>query len=191
MASEIKVDLIRERNTGTGVTITNVVNVSPSASGSFRVNSVPTIQLYQNIYVATGNLITGTNLIPLDDTIPQITEGIEFLSRQFTPSFIDSFIEIDYWLCLSHSVASRLTACLFASNSSDALSSNFSYGGAAENVVVGGKFVYPNGLRSVSTITFSVRGGGSAAGTTSLNGYSGARYYGGVQDSFLSIKEYR
>lgn len=198
MASLIKVDTIQEKTSGAGITISNNINNvnavtinTVSASSGINVTNIATLQLFQNIYFATGELATGTGVIPLDDTIPQSNEGTQFLATSFTPKFTDSIIEIDYSLSLAGSVAARFTSCLFISTSVNCLSTNFVYAGINENIIANGKFVYPTGLGSLSNVTFSVRGGLSTAGTVTLNGYGGARYYGGVMDSYISIKEYK
>ena len=198
MASIIKVDTIQEKTSGSGITFSNTlkpvtaehINLS-SATSKLKVTSIDTLQLFQNVYVATGEVSTGTAVITIDDTIPQSNEGTQFLATSFTPKFTNSIIEIDYSLSLAGSVAARFTSCLCVSTSANCLSANFAYAGINENVIVNGKFVYPTGLGSLSAVTFSVRGGLSTAGTVTLNGYGSARYYGGVMDSYISIKEYK
>jgi hypothetical protein len=71
------------------------------------------------------------------------------------------------------------------------LSANFVSAGISENIIANGKFIYPTGIGSLSNVTFSVRGGLSTAGTVTLNGFGGNRIYGGVMDSYISIKEYK
>lgn len=198
MASIIKVDSIQEKTSGAGITLGNTVNPfnsvrinSTSASSGITVTNIATIQLFQNIYFSTGAVATGTAVVPHDDTIPQISEGTQFLATSFTPRFSDSLIEIDFSLSLAGSVGARLSASLHVSNSVNALATNFAYAGTNENVIISGKFVYPTGLGSTANVTFSVRGGISTAGTYTLNGYGATRYYGGTMDSFITVKEYK
>jgi hypothetical protein len=42
---------------------------------------------------------------------------------------------------------------------------------------------------TTSSTTFKIRAGSGTAGTTTFNGVSGARYFGGVSNSNLSISE--
>jgi hypothetical protein len=198
MASIIKVDTIQEKTSGSGITFSNTlkpitaehINLS-SNTGKLKVTNIDTLQLFQNIYFATGAVATGTAVIPFDDTIPESNEGTQFLATSFTPKFTDSIIEIDYSLSLAGSVAARFTSCLFISSSVNCLSANFVSAGISENIIANGKFIYPTGIGSLSNVTFSVRGGLSTAGTVTLNGFGGNRIYGGVMDSYISIKEYK
>jgi len=43
---------------------------------------------------------------------------------------------------------------------------------------------------TTSATTFKVRAGGNVAGTTTFNGVGGARFYGGVYASSITITEY-
>ncbi len=43
----------------------------------------------------TGTVATGTTVIPADNTIPQITEGVEFMTLAFTPKIATSRLEIE------------------------------------------------------------------------------------------------
>jgi len=139
---------------------------------------------------STGAVATGTTLIPIDDTIPQITEGDQYMSLAFTPTNAASTLEIDVVLFCASSVANNyLAACLFQDAIANALAvgSVFS-SGISWHKEISFKFIVS--AASVTARTYRVRAGGSVAGTFTLNGSSGARFYGGVMASSITVKEY-
>jgi len=44
---------------------------------------------------------------------------------------------------------------------------------------------------TTSATTFKLRAGGAAASTITINGYAGARRYGGVMYSFIEVTEFQ
>jgi hypothetical protein len=134
----------------------------------------------------TGAYATGPNLIPFDDTIPQITEGDQYLAVAITPQNAGSEIEIEVTFCGAHSVNTNLTVALFQSGVSNALA-------AVDQNSPGGMIVFSFKHKiaagSTSARTYSVRAGGANAGTTYFNGNGGTRYLGGVMASSITVKE--
>jgi len=133
---------------------------------------------------------TGTTIIPLDDTIPQNTEGDQYITIPITPKDVNSLLEIDVELNISHSVAGQWVAgALFVDSVASAIASKTAYiASAAAGMLISFKHVRPTG--TLSTLTFKVRAGAQSAGTTTINGTSGARYHGGSMVSQITIKEY-
>lgn len=145
-------------------------------------------QLAQIVRTASGAVATGTTLIPFDDTIPQNTEGDQYLSRAITPLNAASLLEIDVVVVVSHSAQSTIAAALFQDSTAGALAV-----GAVSEVTPG--FVYMICFKftmtagTTSATTFKVRCGAQAAGTTTFNGSAGGQLYGGVLSSSITIKE--
>ena len=84
-------------------------------------------------YAATsdGAVNTGTTLMPLDDTIPQNTEGDEYMTLSITPTDADNLLEIEAVGNFSHSAAGRwLLMALFQDSDADALAVAPNYAGA-------------------------------------------------------------
>ena len=132
---------------------------------------------------------TGTTLIPADDTIPQITEGDQYLTQAITPISATSLLEIDVELVLSSNSTGRMTVALFQDATANALAAVGSYiGSTGTEFTIPLKFLVASG--TTSSTTFRVRAGMQNAGTTTVNGVGGARTYGGVLQSRISIKEY-
>ena len=85
-------------------------SVAASAIDTSSVN--PVIQT-QSTY--SGSVATGTTLIPLDNTIPQNTEGDEYLSVTITPKSSTNRLVIKSQIIVSNSsaAAKNLTSALF------------------------------------------------------------------------------
>jgi len=144
-------------------------------------------QVVQAVHYQTGEFASGTTIIPLDDTIPQNTEGTQFMSASITPKDASNRLLIEAVCLGAYSVTTTLTGALFKDSDADAL--------AASLVKGPGNYFVPMVLRhemaagTTNQITFKVRIGGADAGTYSFNGLQGARVMGGVAASSLRITE--
>ncbi len=133
-------------------------------------------------------LATGTTLIPFDDTIPQISEGILFMTQAITPKSATNVLLIEVIWIGSHSVADQVQVALFQDATAGALAAGSQYQATATSGV-NIKFTYKMTAGTTSSTSFTVRAGGNSAGTTSFNGQSGARRLGGVMASGIFITE--
>jgi hypothetical protein len=134
----------------------------------------------------TGAVNSGAENIPYDDTIPQITEGKEYMTLAFTPKSATSYLRIEVVVNGALSVGNDVMVCLFVGTTADALN-------------VSNTFVTSNWRRQFninhymvagtnSELTFRVRAGGTS-GTFTFNGASGGRLYGGTFLSSITITE--
>lgn len=142
----------------------------------------------QTVATQTGAVQTGTTIIPRDDTIPQNTEGTEVLTQAITPTSATNFLEIDVVLHVSSSVTSDVVAALFQDANVNALATASQYATTALGVMcILLRYRMPAG--TTSPTTFRVRTGPITAGTVTVNGGSGGRYYGGTYASSIRIRE--
>lgn len=136
----------------------------------------------------TGVVATGTTVIPFDNTIPQITEGNEYMTLAVTPTSAASKLKIDVVLQLSNTVANWYIAALFQDATASALAATCTYqataGGGVEIA-----FSHSMTAGTTSATTFRVRAGGTFAGTTTFNGNAGTGLFGGVTASSITITE--
>jgi hypothetical protein len=143
---------------------------------------------------ATGAMATGTTNMALDDTIPQNTEGTEFMTQAITPTSAANVLEIEALAQLSvDSGNSAVIAALFQDSTADALVA------AAGHVDVSaatlGSFKYGSRLShsmlaaTTSATTFKYRAGETASLTLTFNGAAGARLFGGVSNSYMQAQE--
>lgn len=137
--------------------------------------------------VATGS--GASSVIPLDDTIPQNTEGVEFLTQTITPLSTSNILEIEVTLMLSNGNATQyLTAALFQDSTAGALHAVNTFQATAAGPVVL-KLTYRMAAGTTSATTFKVRAGSHQNTTTTVNGQSGARLYGAIPKSSIIIRE--
>lgn len=133
---------------------------------------------------------TGTTVLPNDDTIPQITEGTEFMTQAITPESASNILVIQITAMLANSVQNTLALALFQDATANAIAA-----GHTEQFQgnVGSMIHLQHTMTSgtTSSTTFRVRGGGNAAGTTTFNGVAGARKYGAITKSSMIIMEYK
>lgn len=157
-------------------------------NGTGTITGVPGAVL-QVVNSSTGALATGTTIIPSDDTIPQNTEGNEYMTLAITPKGATNNLRIDVVVQLSHSAAGgRMVAALFQDSTANALAAS-TQGFVDANKPMMLSFTYFAAAGTTSSTTFKVRAGASVAGTTTFNGASGARLYGGVSSSSITITE--
>jgi hypothetical protein len=142
----------------------------------------------QVVNVETGAVATGTTVIPLDDTIPQNTEGDQYMSLAITPKSSTSTLLIDVVIHMASTLAGALVAALFQDATASALATAIEYQANTNNVVVIG-FRHKMTSGTTSATTFKVRAGNVGANTTTFNGSAGSRQFGGVLASSITITE--
>lgn len=140
----------------------------------------------QTARTTTGATSTTTTNIPYDDTIPQIGEGTEFMSKAIIPSSAANILTAEWQFNGSSEASTQLTTALFAAGAANAVAAASRNTGNVSDIVTG---AYA-GLASVTTsITFSLRAGPNNGATTRFNGAAGARLFGGVYCSFINLRE--
>ncbi len=144
--------------------------------------------LVQSVSTSTGAVATGTTLFTQNDTIPTNTAGTEFITLAITPTSSSNILKITAVLNMRNSATTNQTMALFQDSTANALAVAITRSSAADSAM---QLVirYTMTAGTTSSTTFKVRAGGSSAGTTTLNGLSAARLYGGVLLSTLDIKE--
>jgi len=187
-------------STGTGSTVLSVsptftgVPAAPTAAAGTNNTTIATTAFVQAkfgqvIYVANSAAASGTTLMPSDNTIPQITEGTQFLSASITPTNAASILEIEVYAQLTHTVAAWITGALFQNATANALTAS-TRNSATANSGGGLLLKYRMTAGTTASTTFSFRAGGSPAGTTKFNSFSTINMFGGVANSYMKITEY-
>ena len=133
-------------------------------------------------------LNTTTTVVPIDDTIPQLsTEGETQMSRTITPRSRANLLEIDANVQLALSAAGTLVTALHQDSIEGALAVRHADVGAADDSV---SLVLRHVLKALtqSEKTFKINNG-ATTGTMSFNGISATRTFGGVNFSHLTVQE--
>lgn len=157
-----------------------------------QVNTSESGRVLQVVQHADGEAASGTTLIPNDDTIPQNTEGTEFMTASITPTSAASKLRIDVVFYGSANNNGRIIhAALFQDSTADALAAAGTGYYSTANIPSTITFTHWMDAGTTSSTTFKVRAGADAASTTQFNsGASGARRMGGVAASSITITEY-
>lgn len=145
-------------------------------------------EVAQVVNTQTGAVATGTTVLPLDDTIPQNTEGDEYMTLAITPKHASNKLKIEVTVVLASSAGGTLAAALFQDTTADALAvacTRVDNTGSMYTI----SFVHYMAAGTTSATTFKVRCGNSAAGTVTFNGVAAGRQYGGVMASSITITE--
>lgn len=164
---------------------------TPSGAGLLPAANItlPSGSAKQIVNYQTGAVATGTTVIPIDDTIPQNTEGDQYMSLAITPTSASNYLKIDVIVVMTHSAGTGIVIGLFQDSTANALAASAHYASAAGSPTIL-KLTYWMVSGTASSTTFKVRAGSASAGTTTFNGISGARIFGGVCSSSITITEY-
>lgn len=141
----------------------------------------------QVVNTQTGEVATTTTIMPFDDTLPQITEGAEFMTRTITPTSASNILRVDVVFNGSPNATSYVTAALFKNSDANALAVGSNY--AASGIYVQTVFTFFMTAGTTSAITFRVRAGQHTGGTLTFNGDGGARRLAGIMFSSITVTE--
>ena len=145
--------------------------------------------IMQAQHTQSGAVATGSTTIPLDDTIPQNTEGDELYTLAITPTSATNKLVIEAVInAAASAAASNVIIALFQDSTANALAVSSSYGDAADiqNSIT---LRYEMVAGTTSETTFKIRIGCNS-GNWTVNGAAGVRQFGGVCMSSLRITEY-
>ncbi len=142
----------------------------------------------QTINTIVSAVATGTTALPLDDTIPQNSEGDQYMTLAITPTKATNKLKIDVIVNLANSGDTEVIAALFKDDGADAIAAASSTAPAGSQLV---QIVFTHYMTAggVAATTFKVRAGSPGGATTSFNGLVGNRQLGGVMASSITITE--
>lgn len=171
------------------------LEIDGQATATTRVWTTPDCDLnnwlVQRVGTVTGVYASGTTTMPYDDTMPQNTEGVQFMTQAITPKNTSNILVITAVMTLSSTNVAgfnHMQAALFQDTTANALGAI----GYAINNDRGAMLVIRHVMTAgtTSATTFKIRGGSDGGGTTGFNGTSTTRRYGGVACSSITIEEY-
>lgn len=161
-------------------------NVLTSNGTTWQSSAVPAGKLVQHLRAETNSVGTTLTAIPWDDTPPLLAEGREFLSVSITPTKATNYLQIDVTFNVS-SDAGNVTVALFQASGASAIAAigrNVANQGGLIPLTLSHRIL----AASTSATQFQVRAG-VATGTLTVNGESGARLFGGVLYSSITVTE--
>lgn len=147
--------------------------------------------IQQQVSTLSSAVNSGSTTIPLDDTIPQITEGNEYMTQAITPKSATNVLQIEaVFYGSSNAAAGHLIMALFQDATANALAATAQYtapAGSSCNI----RLLHTMTAGTTSSTTFRIRAGTNAAGTTTFNGITAARFFGAIPKSSIMITEYK
>lgn len=177
---------------GGGLDITSVVGeVVAAREGEASLDArIDLLKLVGYASVEDGAVNTGTTVLPFDDTIPQNTEGDEYMTLAYAAQSTSNIVLIEITFNGTTSAGGQLTAALFKDSDANAMAVGCNQ--VADTTRIDTlHFQHSFVPGTISSITYKVRAGGDLGGTTTFNGAGSVRKYGGILLSSIKIKEFR
>ena len=147
-------------------------------------------KVVQVVNTISASMSTGTTALPADTSIPQITEGDEYLTRAITPTNSSNLLYIVVNAMLSNNSEENIVMALFNtdkhSTNAQATAPSYEASNTSPNMLT---LAYYVAAGTTSASTYTVRCGMSGAGTMTFNGVSGSRILGGAAVCSLTITE--
>jgi hypothetical protein len=155
------------------------------------VDSVSSGKVVQMIAEEERALLSGTTIMPLDNTIPQKTEGDEYLTATIAPTSSSNYLLMEVTLGKLGHTSSNATfaAAIFQDSDADALVAAECHPGGNGNQAPGFAMRFRMLAGTTSATTFKFRLGANIAGTTSVNGLNGSGLFGGKSYALMTITE--
>lgn len=142
----------------------------------------------QSVRTDNKTMSTGTGTIPIDDTIPQISEGDLFITApSITCANVLNKVRVTVILNIASSGVPNVVLALFQDSVTDAVAAveeGINDNGRMEVITL--SYEAPVGTLLATTFTARV---GSSSGTHTINGKSGSRNFGGVVSSSITVEE--
>jgi hypothetical protein len=145
--------------------------------------------MVKQVYTQTGASATGNTTMPNDDSIPQNTEGDEYMTLAITPTSSTNRLKIDVVFCGATATSNRgPVVALFQDTTANALAAAEGSGGD-NNFAASICFTHYMTAGTTSATTFKVRAGSTDGSQLTFNGQGGTRLLGGVMASSITITE--
>jgi hypothetical protein len=175
------------------ITDATILNADIGAAAAIATTKLGAGATVQVVNVQSSTTATGTTAIPNDDTIPQITEGVEYLTLAITPTSSSNKLIVE-WVIGLHASAGTTGiveySCLFNTDihSTNALACVGLQNaiGNNQNTSAGRYYVTAPGT---SATTFRLRAGNSTTETYTFNGAAGSSRLSTACVSSLTITE--
>ena len=139
--------------------------------------------------ISTSSVVSAdVTAMPDDNTIPQNTEGYQYLSVSITPKSITNRLFIEVLIHGFASANASWSAALFQDTTAGALTAAKVVVTANTNVIPL-YFAWEMAAGTVSSTTFKVKAGQSAGATFTFNGQAGATWFNGALNSYIRVTE--
>lgn len=164
--------------------------LTTNGSGVLSFSSAAAAAVLQRQYATVATVTTCSTAIPIDDTIPQNTEGDEVITLAITPTNASNILTIEVF-CPIVSVSTTnvtVTGAIFQDSTANALNAAgklFTGNTIRDNLLVRHKMA----AGTTSATTFKLRVGPNTGTAYVLGNNSGTRIYGGAAAVTMMITE--
>lgn len=186
--------------TSSGTTLTRTVLKSTNSDAAINLSGAAEVRIVaasEDIYLRdwvteyTTYSSHSANTIPVDDTIPQVTEGDQIISMTLTPQ--TTFIEVEALVNVGFaSNDNRMTVAIFKDGAANAVASGIGFIASsylvATPITVKKRIAVTPGVSTTLTVRVGTH---QNTYTGYINGNSVTRYFGGTMASFLRAREIR
>jgi len=192
-AAKIADDLITAQTALLNLDAGDLLLVWDASAAQFKkidiANILPSGAIIQSQRTVFQTYVTTTTTLPIDDTIPQITEGTQLLTCSITPRYNTSRVRIRFTAQASATADFHNAGfALFRDAIAGALAGRNVYFDNQETNSIA--FEFEDSPATTSAITYQIRFGraSGSSGSTTVNGWTG-RIFGGVQPATLVLEE--
>ena len=170
--------------------VPNVLMFTNDAGTDEQISGLGYQSVVQVVNTTNATNATGTSTIPIDTSIPQISEGTTFFGASITPKSATNVLKVDVVVpSMGCTVGAVLTISMFNTDvfttDAVAVAAAQTAAGTRQEVVL----TYYMVAGQTTTTTFNLNFGGNAAGTYHVNGYASAEF-GASSFSTITITEY-
>lgn len=169
-----------------------VLLLDASDSNKLKRATITAGKVLQQVSASTAAYSTGTTQIPLDDTIPQNTEGTELLTVSITPANSSNILLIEAQATVGVSNNGvTVAAALFQDSTANALAASAQTVANLNQRHVNAQIRHRMTAGTTSATTIKLRIGPTGSATLYFNGdpATSARIFGGVSVSILTVTE--
>jgi len=166
----------------------NSITVASASNGAVTISATGIdVAALQNVNSRpSGNAQTMTATIPIDNTIPQNTEGTQIMSASITPLNPDSKLLVSVNVICEVNTNNTAQVALFRDSTADAIATTFMANDAGSNSVI--TLTHVADSVAAALTEFKVRIGPSG-GTLTFQGNAGSSFYGGTLASNINVTE--
>jgi hypothetical protein len=167
----------------------DVLTTAGDGTVSWTANSSTGV-VVQRVNASTTAQVTCTTQLPVDDTIPQKTEGDEVLTVTITPTNSSNILVIEFTSFGTHTANTFCAGALFQDATTPALAAVVLGSDQVESYW-NAKLTHYMAAGTTSSTTFKIRCGNyTTPASVWVNGDNGSRKFGGVAATTLCVTEY-
>ncbi len=173
----------------TGLATAGTWNAAPDIIVNYAPGVALPGQSIQTQRTVDSGAATGSTALPFDNTVPQNTEGVQFMTQAVTPTVAANLLRIRFLGSFGSSGNVEMTAALFQDSTAGALAT--AYGPMdGTNSYAQVKLEYHMRAGTTSSTTMKIRANQNGASAVYFNGTNaGGSLFGATLASYIEVEE--